>query len=227
MPIFCFIHGAGCTAEVFAEQLAAFPDALAPTLPGHTTPGAPASIAAFADALEADLAPRGEREIVLVGSSMGGAIALELALRRLPQVAGIVLIGSGARLRVAPAIFESIERDFPAAARMLAGYFFADATPERVERAAAAMLAVGAEQTLRDFHACNAFDATERLGEIAVPLLALVGERDVMMPPKFSQFVADRVPGAQARILPEAGHLAMLESPAATNEALRSFVTQL
>ncbi len=227
MPIFCFIHGAGCTADVFAAQRAAFPDALALTLPGHTTPGAPASIAAFADAVAEELERRGARDVVLVGSSMGGAIALELALRALPAVRGVVLIGSGARLRVAPAIFEAIEADFPAAARMLAGYFFAEPSAERIDAAVAAMLAVGPEQTVRDFAACNAFDVTERLGEIAVPLLALVGERDVMMPPKFSAFVADRVSGATTRILPGAGHLAMIESPAETNEALRSFITQL
>ncbi len=227
MPILCFIHGAGCTAEVFAAQRAAFPDALVLTLPGHTIAGSPDSIGAFADAVGAELDARGATDVVLCGSSMGGAIALELALRKLPPVRGVVLIGSGARLRVAPAIFEAIERDFPAAARMLAGYFFAEPSQALIDAAVATMLAVGAEQTTRDFHACNAFDVTERLGEIAVPLLALVGDRDVMMPPKFSQFVADRVSGAEVRILEGAGHLAMLEAPDAANEALRSFVTHL
>lgn len=158
---------------------------------------------------------------------MGGAIALELAIRRDPRVRGVVLLGSGAKLRVAAAIFEAIDRDFEAAASMLAGYFYAEPKPAWIEASIGQMLAVGPEQTARDFRACDSFDAVDRLERIGVPLLALAGERDVMMPPKFGAFVADRVPGATARILPGAGHLAMVERPADTNEALRSFVSQI
>jgi 3-oxoadipate enol-lactonase len=91
----------------------------------------------------------------------------------------------------------------------------------------ATMLKVGQAQTLRDFRACNAFDATERIASLRVPLLALTGERDVLTPPKFAQWFADRVPGAQARILPDAGHLAMIERPEETNAALRAFEERL
>ncbi len=197
------------------------------TLPGHTVPGSAESIEEFADFVSAYCEERDVRNVVVTGSSMGGAIALELAMRRDPRITGVVLLGSGAKLRVAPAIFEAIDRDFEAAARMLAGYFFAEPAPERIEASAAQMLAVGKKQTIRDFRACDAFDASSRLERIDVPLLAITGERDVMTPPKFGAFVADRVPGATARILPGAGHLAMVERPADTNEALRSFVSQI
>jgi len=222
-----FVHGAGCTGEIFVEQTAEFPQAIALTLPGHTTPGAPASIDEFADAVGAELDARDLHDVVLCGHSMGGAIALELALRKPPRVRAAVLVGSGARLRVAPAVFEQLEADFAAAAPAIASHFFADATPERVAWAAEMMLAVGREQTLRDFAACNAFDRLERLGEVALPLLALTGERDVMTPPKFASALADRVPGAQARIVPGAGHAAMTERPADVNAALRAFVMQV
>src|SRR5262249_30194131 len=105
MPQLLFIHGAGSTPAVFARQLEAFPGALAPALPGHGAPGEAASIAAFADAV-ADLLERDDlRDVVLAGSSMGGAIALELALRQDPRVSGVVLLGSSGKLRVAPGIF--------------------------------------------------------------------------------------------------------------------------
>lgn len=224
---YVFIHGAGCTGEVFAAQREAFDDALVLTLPGHTTAGAPASIAEFADYVAKELDEQAIDDAVLAGSSMGGAIALELALRAHPRVRALALLGGGAKMRVAPAIFESIERDFDAAARTIAGYLYADPTPERLTFSTRMILAVGQAQTARDFAACNAFDVTERLGELRLPILALTGERDVMMPPKFGQFIADRVPGAQARILPGAGHLAMVERPADTNDALRTFVTQI
>ena len=226
-PVLVFIHGSGCTGAVFAAQSAAFPESLAVTLPGHTVLGAPASIAEMADAVVARYEERGFDNVILVGNSMGGAIALELALRKEAAISGLVLIGSGAKLRVAPAIFEAIENDFSAAARMLAGYFFAEPRDDLIGPAVDQMLRVGAAQTARDYRACDAFDASERLAEITVPLLALTGERDVMTPPKYAAFIGDRVPGATARILPGAGHLAMVERPDDTNEALRSFVTSI
>lgn len=227
MKTLVFIHGAGCTGEVFAAQSAAFPGSVALTLPGHTTPGAPTSIAEFADAVASELQERDLTDVILAGHSMGGAVALEVALRKQPRVGALAILASGSRLRVAPAMLDALAADFDAATRTLAGYFFAEATPARVDAAVAMMHAVGLEQTRRDFLACNAFDVTERLGEIAVPLLAITGDRDVMTPPKYAQALADRVPGAAARILPGAGHLAIVEDPGNTNDALRTFVTYL
>jgi len=225
---FVFLHGSGCTGSVFAAQLAAFEGAIAPTLPGHAGDGdGPDTIAAFADAVSVLLEGQAHSDLVVCGNSMGGAIALELALRNSAGIRALVLIGSGVRLRVAPAIFERLETDFAVAARDLAAMFFARPTPDLVDAAVATMLEVGRAQTLRDFRACNAFDATERMGNLRVPLLALTGERDVLTPPKFAQWFADRVPGAQARILPDAGHLAMMERPDETNAALRAFEERL
>ena len=224
---FVFIHGAGCTGEIWQAQRRAFPESIAPSLPGHGTPGSPDTIEAFADAVEREMENHEVDEAVLCGHSMGGAVALQLALRQNPRVRAIVLLDSGAKLRVAPAIFDALDEDFAQAARMLAGLFFADPTPERIDAVVTMMTHVGAPQTIRDFHACDAFDASGRLGNIGVPTLAVTGEQDAMTPPKFAQFIADRVPGAQARILAGTGHLAMIENPAETNAALRAFVTKI
>jgi pimeloyl-ACP methyl ester carboxylesterase len=158
---------------------------------------------------------------------MGGAIALELALRRERRVRAIVMLSSGARLRVGPAFLEQIETDFAVAARELPRYFYAQPSPEQLAASARMMLEVGPAQTLRDFRACNAFDRIDRLGEVSLPLLALTGDADVMTPPKFAQALADRVPGALARIVPQAGHLVITERPADVNGALRAFVNHL
>ena len=222
-----FVHGAGSTGAVFAAQTAAMPQALALTLPGHTTPGEPASVEAFADAVTDELRARDLRDVVLCGHSMGGAIALELALRRERRIRAVVMLSSGARLRVAPAILEQLENDFDAASLELPQHFYADATPERLHASTALMRAVGQAQTLRDFRACDAFNRVDRLEEVDLPFLALTGECDVLTPPKFANTLADRIPGASARIVPGAGHLAMAERPGHVNDALAAFVNHV
>jgi 3-oxoadipate enol-lactonase len=222
-----FIHGAGCTGAVFGQQVAAFDGSIALTLPGHTIPGEPQSIEAFADAVVSDLEQRDIHDALLCGHSMGGAVALELALRGEPRVRAVAMISSGAKLRVAPVVFESFESDFAAGVRAFTRYAFAEPTPERVDACVTMMTGVGQAQTIRDFRACDAFDRLDRLGEVDLPLLAATGEKDLLTPPKFARVIADRVPRAQARILPAAGHFLMLECPAALNDALRSFVTHV
>ena len=222
-----FIHGAGFTGEAFSAQAETFAGSHAPSLPGHDCDGSGDSIAGFAEFVEAYVERNSLRDAVLCGHSMGGAVAMETALRGRIPLRGLVLIGSGARLRVAPAILQSLEDDFETAIAQISTHFFADPAPERIEWAVSQMRRVGRDQCLRDFRACNAFDALDRLGELSVPLLAITGEADVMTPPKFAQALADRVSGAEARILPGAGHFVMAEQPAVTNAQIRAFLSRI
>ncbi|HEY5256895.1 MAG TPA: alpha/beta fold hydrolase [Candidatus Baltobacteraceae bacterium] len=222
-----FVHGAGCTPEVFVEQLSDFPDARAIALPGHGAPGSETTVDGFTDAVAGAIDAGGWNDVVLCGHSMGGAIAIELAIRAHPAVRAVVAIGSGSRLRVNEELLAGLAGDFDATSRRIAAWLFAEPTPQRVEYSTRMMARVGPAQTLADFAACNAFDATDRLGSIALPFLAIAGDADVMTPPKYARLLGDRIPGAQVRILRGAGHLAMLERPAEANAALRAFVTTL
>ncbi len=224
---FVFIHGAGCTDAVFHEQRSAFPNGVFIRLPGRSTHGDTTSIGAFADAVELQLQTHAIEDALLVGSSMGGAIALELAVRGASRIRGCVLLGSGAKMRVGPAMFTQMETDFPAAIETLVPIFFATPTNELMQTMREQLMDVGQSQTIADFRACDAFDRTANLAEIALPMLAITGADDRLMPPKFAQMNAERVPGARAEILPGLGHLPMLEAPGQINSLLQAFEAQI
>jgi len=223
------IHGAGFTGAVFDPMLAAFPGLVAPDLPGHGDSAASqgTSVESFADAVVAEVARTALHDVVLCGHSLGGVVALEIALRRPEWLRACVILGGGAHLAVSPAILEGLERDFDATVSRVASYMWLERTPERLAYVERCMRNVGAEQVLADFRACDAYDASGRLGGIDVPLLALTGERDKMTPPAQARELADRVRHGRARILSGAGHMLMHEVPADTNEAVRSFVEEI
>jgi pimeloyl-ACP methyl ester carboxylesterase len=221
------LHGAGFTGYVFDAQRAVFGDLRAPNLPGHETPGEPATVEEFAQYVERYAQAQGLDRIVLCGHSLGGAVALQIALRKLISVEALVLLGSGARLRVAPAILEGLKEDFEATASRIAGALYADANSPLVTQARRSFLKTGQAQLLRDFTACNSFDLTAALSSIGIPLLAVTGEQDVMTPPKYAQALAAGVVHGSSLIIPNAGHMVMQERPVETNVALRNFVTAL
>lgn len=223
-----FIHGAGCTKAALREQRAAFTDGHAPDLPGRPSQtSGPQSVGEFADFLQLYVSSKGLGDAVLCGHSMGAAVALTVSLEKPAWLRGVVLLGAGARLRVAPWIFDRMDANFEAfAPEFVAEYYFAEPTLELVSSTVSDMVdGAGQPQTRRDFRACDAFDVLARLGEIRVPLLAITGEYDKMTPPKYAQTLADRVPGAQARIVSGAGHFVMAERPEETNAAIRSFLS--
>jgi pimeloyl-ACP methyl ester carboxylesterase len=218
---FVFLHGAGCTPEVFAAQRAAFPDAIVPDL--HALAPGASSVADVAGAL-APLLASIDGPYALVGSSMGGAVALEAVIAG-ARPAALIAIGCAPKLRVAASTLAAAENEFDAFVEAMPAALYAEPTPARAASARRQFEEVGQARTLADFRACDAWDIGERASALRVPVLVLTGERDAMTPVRFGQMLADRIPGARMRILDGAGHLAMAESPADTNEALRAFVS--
>ena len=71
-----------------------------------------------------------------------------------------------------------------------------------------------------------AHDQTAALPALAgIPALVLVGDSDRITPPAQSRFLADALPDAEFVLVEQAGHLAMMEAPVETNEALRGLLT--
>jgi pimeloyl-ACP methyl ester carboxylesterase len=232
------IHGAGEDARIWERQIARFAAAhrvLAVDLPGRRTRRDEPPFEAHADNaadVAAQMTRAGIERGIVVGHSMGGAVALMMALEHAERGATLVLVATGARLKMHP--------DFLDKARRRAGGVDADGGPlVPIERTVAAGTAARDVQwiaeramsappatTYADFRANDRFDVMARLGGITAPTLVIGAEEDRMAPPKFSEFLAARIPGARLVILPACGHYPQVEQQAAFDRALAEFIAE-
>ena len=227
-PVLLFIHGAGGSHRHWLYQvndLKPETAALAPDLPGHGfSAGEPArSIAAYREFLHRFCSALGLEDFYLAGHSMGGAIALDYALHYGSSLKGLILAGSGARLRVAPPLLEACGAG-EAPPGLIEFAYGPAASAELLERARQEMETVPPQTYFADFTACNGFDCMEKLGELELPALIICGDADRLTPLKYSRFLAEQLPLAELVEVKGAGHMVMLEAPGEVNRAVSSFV---
>jgi pimeloyl-ACP methyl ester carboxylesterase len=220
-----YIHGSGYTEDSFREQLVAFPGSDAVTLPGHPGGEALESIEECSAWFSRYADWRCPGKLVVAGNSLGGAIALRWALDFPDRSAGLILIGTGARLRVSQDIFQMLDENWPACIERLVDWALApDAAAQLRERVKGWHITVGRESTRRDYAACNRFDVMAELGALRAPTLVVVGSRDQMTPPKYATYLHEHISGSALTVIEDAGHIVMAEKPDEVNAAIRNFL---
>ncbi len=223
------VHGAGGTRLHWPAELRRLPGATAYTLdlPGHGRSGGQGcdTIEGYTEAVAAFLHTIGIEQATVAGHSMGGAIAEMLALDFADRVAGLVLIATGARLRVAPAILEGIRSNFEGSVELITRFVWSpEVPPALTELGRQALLETGPDVLLGDFTACDRFNVMERLGEIGAPTLVIAGSADQLTPVKYTRFLTEHIPNAQSVLVEGAGHMVMLERPAEAAKAVQEFL---
>ncbi len=231
-PPLVLVHGAGGSHLHWPPQLRRLrdTDVYGLDLPGHgySSGRGREAITAYRDLILAWVEARALRPFVLAGHSMGGAIALAFALHCPELLAGLVLVGTGAKLRVSPAILQGLREDFPATAKLICDWACGEGLDKRTRRLyLRRLLEVNPVVVLGDFLACDRFDVRQRLGEIPVPTLVIGGTADRMTPPKFSEYLRDHIPHAELVLIEGAGHMVMLEQPLAVTKAVAGFLQRI
>jgi pimeloyl-ACP methyl ester carboxylesterase len=227
------LHGGGgpATVQGIAAHLSGARHVLTPVHPGWDGTARPpwlSSIGDLAAAYVRLLRDEGHQDVLVVGSSIGGWIGAEMAVRdEAGLISSLVLIDSVGVLVEGQPI-----RDFFALdARGVAEYSFYDADrfyvdpaavpPEQAAQRAANMA------TMRVFAGdpyMHDPGLPGRLGRVGVPVLVLWGDSDRIVTPGYGQALAAAFPQAQFTVISQAGHLPQLEQPDATFGALDAFI---
>lgn len=224
-----FIHGAGGSSTTWQPQLDYFSRAFncfVMELPGHGAAQGPGAqeVKSYALWIRGVL---DELQVVspfIIGHSMGGAITMDLAMRFPALPKGLVLAGTGARLRVHPDILDGIKKVFPQTVERICGFSLAKDVSEEMRQSVVAQMMKNAPDVLHgDFSACDRFDVMEEVGAIKKPTLVICGDQDALAPVKYSRYLADAIAGSRLEIVEGAGHKVMLERPEEFNKELEAF----
>ena len=189
-----------------------------------------------ADDLEALLDHLGIESCHVVGTSYGGEVGLIFASTRPARVRSLSVISSasevGPELDRAVALWAETALEAPDELYRISlphnfSPAFVEANPELLEQGEERLAACPPEffpAFARLVDAFREIDITDDLARIRCPTLVLVGELDALKPPRYSRLIAERIPGAELRLVPGGGHAVILEKPEEVNAALLRFL---
>ena len=210
-PTWVLLPGAASGPDVWSRQRRILPAATAFSYP---PPQGGPLLEEYAAAVRAALPP----PYVLVGHSLGGAVAQTLAWDHPEDVVGLALVGTGPHLPVNPELLAGLAAHPQEMLERIAGWSLArGADPRLRDECRRRMGAASPDIAWQQFQACATFDLRGRGTPPPVPVRALVGSLDRMTPPGLVESLAEVWPATPVHHVPDAGHLVMLERPEAAN----------
>ena len=169
------------------------------------------------------------KDVVLCGHSMGGAIALLYALRYPEELKGLILMGTGARLRVHQDYLDRCRQPGPDNSNWLASHMenFKAVAPDMHPVLSQRAEEVGPEVELNDLLACDKFDVMDQLENIELPTQVLCGSDDEMTPVKYSDYLTTHMKNATETVIPGGTHFVQMEKFKKVNEEIETFMSSL
>lgn len=233
-PPVVLIHGAGSNHLVWPAEIRRLKGyrVLALDLPGHGKSQGVAlhAVEDYTRAVEEFLSGLNIYSAILVGHSLGGAVALDLCLSHPDRVVGLGLISSGARLSMSVEILESLSNPatFALAYSLLEKRLFGSEVDEAVAEKTLAMLrSVRPGVLYGDWSACERFDRCEEVSRITCPAWVAVGTEDRLTPVYYSRYLVGQLASAELDLYHRAGHMLLLEKPQALARGLARFLSRI
>jgi pimeloyl-[acyl-carrier protein] methyl ester esterase len=241
LPLAC-LHGWGMNLAVFDALRDALPDveSHAIDLPGHGRSAWNPARADFESQLE-DVCAALPARSVLLGWSLGGKLAMEIARRDPHRVAALVLVSSTPRFAQSAdwphgmnageleAFCSLVDRDWRQTLSdfvwlQLRGSRNAEATQQRVEEALATHGAPHPDALRGGLDLLGREDLRSRVPLIAQPTLAIAGQNDRVTPPGATRWIAEALPDARFAQIARAGHASFISHPGEFVELIRPFL---
>jgi 3-oxoadipate enol-lactonase len=232
------IHAAGSNAHTWQVQydhLGVAHSPFAPDLPGHGRSAGVEALAkvedyadfivAFLDSLKIDSA-------VVMGRSMGGAVAMDLAVRYPSRVQALALIATAAKFDLDPELIAT----WRAVTMGRTGQPFTNrgyspktiaSRPELIREGWGEQIRTDPRTRWGDMVACSKVDLRGAIGGIKQPTLVIAGADDDITPPAAAQALQGAIKGSRLEVIPDAGHYVTTEQAAAVNAALDQFLSGL
>jgi len=239
-PAVVFVHGAANDHSVWALQSRYFAhhgfNVLAVDLPGHGRSEGPAlpSAEAIAQWLVRTLDAAGIASAALVGHSLGALAVLAAAALVPGRVDKLALLGPAVPMAVSEALLDAARADDHVAYELINGW--SHSAPRRLGgNRVPGMWMTGAALRLMertppgvlhtDLAACNAYaGGLAAAAGVRCPALVVIGQRDLMAPPRSASALCDALADCRVVTLAGAGHAMMAEQPDAVLDALRAFL---
>ncbi len=240
LPTIVFVHGAGLDHSVWALQSRYMAHhgwgVLALDLPGHGRSAGPVlpNIAELSAWLLRFLDAAGVSQATLVGHSMGSLTVLETAGRAPDRVAALVVVGISLPMAVNDDLLAAAKANDPVANELIVGWGHGRAAHLGGHRTpglwmmgdSLRLLETAADGVLHnDLAACNDYrGGDEAAAGVRCPTLLVLGDGDIMTPPRRTQGLAAAIPGSRTVVIENCGHMMMIERPDEMLDALRAFL---
>ncbi|MEL6520880.1 MAG: alpha/beta fold hydrolase [Pseudomonadota bacterium] len=221
-----WIHGAGLSGATWLDLTSDLPRAQMPDLPGHGDAEAVAAptVERFSDTL----LPRVEDDMVLIGHSLGGMVALELLARTAMRPRALILVESVPTVtdrwirRAGPRLARPLLQCLPRSWLNLMGA--AGQSPAAAKEARRFLSQMPRDRILDAFDAARTYDGRRHLAQVMVPTLVIVGSEN-RATHRGARLSAERIAGAEFEIL-TGGHLLHIDNPCGLRRSISAFLAR-
>ncbi|MCL2156378.1 MAG: alpha/beta hydrolase [Leptospirales bacterium] len=225
-----FIHGASNSKNLWDKQIDGLCEdvnTIAIDLPGHgdSTLNGMDSVNSYANSIEEFITKLNPPFPIPCGLSLGGGITLQLIINNNIKFKAGIIINSGAKLKVMPAIFDLIKNNYSQYVSSLPAVGISSKTDiSLIKNIIDSAQTCNPETAYNDFIACNNFDVTDKLSHINIPVLILTAEEDKLTPKKYGEFLLNNIAGSSLVNIQDAGHFSPVEQHDKVNDAIKKFI---
>ncbi len=221
-----FIHGSGSNSNIWRYQFDINKNynLIALDLPSHDRSDKfeSLSLELYVDVLQKLAESLSYEKMILCGHSLGGAVIQSYYFTYPNFVNKLILVGTGAKLRVSPIILDSLKTNYDKFLKDLPiGAFSRKTPPNIINEYVKETSKIGPEVTYQDFSICDRFDTMNLTSTIKIPIIMITGKEDKLTPVKYANYFKEKVINSKLYVIEKAGHMVMIEQPEKFNDIIK------